>query len=104
VFTARYALSPYIKQIRFIFKGLMMVRSCNALLRMLLLCIRSYLKSVLRHRFLILGTCHPATLYVPEQGCEDSCLVFEGKVGPRGKMFGKHSLNGSKDLNWDECR
>jgi hypothetical protein len=24
VFTARYALSPYIKQIRFVFKGLMM--------------------------------------------------------------------------------
>jgi hypothetical protein len=26
VFTARYALSPYIKQIRFVFKGLMLIR------------------------------------------------------------------------------
>jgi hypothetical protein len=26
VFTARYALSPYIKQIRFVFKGLMVVK------------------------------------------------------------------------------
>jgi hypothetical protein len=25
VFTARYALSPYIKQIRFVFKGLMLI-------------------------------------------------------------------------------
>jgi hypothetical protein len=25
VFTARYALSPYVKQIRFVFKGLMVV-------------------------------------------------------------------------------
>jgi hypothetical protein len=25
VFTARYALSPYIKQIRFVFKGLMVI-------------------------------------------------------------------------------
>jgi hypothetical protein len=28
VFTARYALSPYIKQIRFFFKGLILHRSC----------------------------------------------------------------------------
>jgi hypothetical protein len=30
VFTARYALSPYIKQIRFVFKGLMLYREIIA--------------------------------------------------------------------------
>jgi hypothetical protein len=55
-FTARYARSPYIKQIRFVFKGLIKVKLCNALLRMPLVCIRSYLKSVLIHKFLILDT------------------------------------------------
>jgi hypothetical protein len=29
VFTARYALSPYIKQIRFVFKGLMLFRETS---------------------------------------------------------------------------
>jgi hypothetical protein len=29
VFTARYALSPYIKQIRFVFKGLKHIRRCK---------------------------------------------------------------------------
>jgi hypothetical protein len=39
VFTARYALSPYIKQIRFVFKGLM---QCHAALRApLILCQRA---------------------------------------------------------------
>jgi hypothetical protein len=33
-------------------------------LRMLLVCIRSYLKSVLRYKFLILDTYHPDTLYL----------------------------------------
>jgi hypothetical protein len=31
VFTARYALSPYIKQIRFVFKGLILFRKCSGL-------------------------------------------------------------------------
>ena len=39
------------------------VKSYSALLRMLLVRIRNYLKSFPRYRFLILGTTHPATLY-----------------------------------------
>jgi len=46
-------------------------KSCNALLRMLLVCISIYLKSVLRYTFLILDTYHPDTIYVREQGRED---------------------------------
>jgi hypothetical protein len=43
----------------------------NALLRMSIVCIHGYLKSVLRHKFLIFDACHPNTLYLREQGCED---------------------------------
>ena len=39
--------------------GLIKVKSCNVLLRMLLRCIRSYLKSFLRYEFLILDIYHP---------------------------------------------
>jgi hypothetical protein len=38
---------------------------------MLLVRIRSYLKSVLEYKFLILDTYHPDTVYLREQGCED---------------------------------
>jgi len=41
------------------------------LLRMLLVCIRNYLKSVLRYKFLILDTYRRNTLYLRQQGCED---------------------------------
>ena len=54
------------------------------------LCIRSYLKSVLRYKFLILDTCHPDILYLREQECEDPWLFFEAKRGPLAKTFGKH--------------
>jgi hypothetical protein len=33
VFTARYALSPYLKQIRFVFKGLKCIAMCSLLLK-----------------------------------------------------------------------
>ena len=46
------------------------VRSCNELLRMLRVCTRNYLKSVLSYKYLILDTCHLDTLLL-EQGCED---------------------------------
>jgi len=39
------------------------VKSCYALLCKQLLCIRSYLKSVLRYKFLILDTHHPDTIF-----------------------------------------
>ena len=74
--------------------SLIKVKSCNALLRMLLLCFRSYLTSVLRYKFLILDTCHPDALYLREQGCEDPWLFFEAKRGPRANKFWKHCLRG----------
>ena len=46
------------------------VKSCNALLCMLLVCIHSYLKSALSYTFLILFTCHLDTLYLHEVVCE----------------------------------
>jgi hypothetical protein len=52
---------------------------------MLLVCIRSYLKSVLAYKFLILDTYRLDTLF--EQRCE---LFFEGKMAPPGKKFEKH--------------
>jgi hypothetical protein len=54
--------------------------------------VRSYLKLLLTYKFLILGTYHPDTLYLREQGCEDAWLFFEGKRGPREKKFGKQWL------------
>jgi hypothetical protein len=43
--------------------NLLKVKSCNALLRMILVCNRSYLKSVLRRGILILDIYHPNILY-----------------------------------------
>ena len=51
--------------------------------------IRSYVKSVLRCKFLILDTYHLDTLYLHEQLCEDPWLFFKTTRGPRVKMFGK---------------
>jgi hypothetical protein len=64
--------------------SLIKVKSRNALLRMLLVCIRSYPKSVLRYKFL-LGTCHPNTLHLHEQEYEDSWLFCEAERGTRRK-------------------
>jgi hypothetical protein len=44
--------------------SLIRVKSCSALLRMLLVCIRSYLKSVLIYEFLILDTYHLTTVFM----------------------------------------
>jgi hypothetical protein len=57
--------------------------ACNTLLRMLLVYIRSYLKAVLRYKFLSLDTYHPDTLHLREQRFEGPWLVFEAKQGPR---------------------
>jgi hypothetical protein len=51
---------------------------------------RSYLKSVLRYKFLILETYYPDTLYLRKQGCQGAWLFFEAKGGPRAKTFGKY--------------
>ena len=69
---------------------LIKVKSWSALLHMLIVCIVSFPKSVLRYKYLILDTYHPATLYVHEQGDEDPSLFFEAKRGTRAKKFGKH--------------
>ena len=69
---------------------LIKVITCNALLRVLLPCIRSYLEPVLTRKFLILDTHHPETLYLRQPGCEDPWLFFEAKRGLRAQMFGKH--------------
>jgi len=46
---------------------------------MLLEFIRSYLKSALKYKYLILDTHLPDILYIREQGCEDPWLFFEQK-------------------------
>jgi len=61
-------------------------------------CIRSYLKSVLRYKFLIPDTYHPDTLYLREQWCENVWLFFETKRGPRAKNFRKHCLSDSTEI------
>ena len=50
---------------------------------MLLVGVRSYLKSVLRHRLLILDIHHPNSPYLREQGCP--WLFYETKRGSRAK-------------------
>jgi hypothetical protein len=57
---------------------LIKVKLCNASLRMLLLCIRSCLQSVLRYKFLILVPII-RKLYLREQGCEDPWLFLKPK-------------------------
>jgi hypothetical protein len=69
---------------------LIKVKSCNALWHMLLGYVRSYLKSVLRHKFLISVTYHQAIIYLREQGCEDPWAHFEAKRDTRAKTFGRH--------------
>jgi hypothetical protein len=70
--------------------SLFKVKSCKALLHMLQVNIRSYLKSVLRCTFLILDTYQPASIYRRQQRCEYPWLFFEAKRGPREKEIGEH--------------
>ena len=61
--------------------SLIKVKSCSALLRMLLVCILSYIKSVLRHKFLILDTYHPGPLYTRAKNVwKRSCVLFRTVV------------------------
>ena len=39
------------------------VKSCNASLLTLLVCLKIYIKSALRYKFLILNTSHPDTIF-----------------------------------------
>jgi hypothetical protein len=63
---------------------------------MLLVCISIYLKSLLKYKFLILGTQRPDTLYLCEQGCEYTWLFLEAKRGPRATKLGKHCISDSE--------
>ena len=55
------------------------------ILRMVTVCIGSYLKSVLRYKFLILDTYHPDSIHLCQQECE-------AKRGPRAKCLGSSGL------------
>ena len=78
-----------------------MAESRSALLRVLLVCVRICLESVLSHRFLILDTCHPGILYLREQVCEDPWLFFEAKKGVREQQsFGKHWIRQYANSNF----
>ena len=54
-------------------------KTCNALLRILLVRIRSYLQSVLKYNFLNFGYYHPDDQYLREQECDDPWLLFAPK-------------------------
>jgi hypothetical protein len=68
---------------------LVTIKSHNALLRMLLVCIHSYLKSILRYKYLILDTQHPDDLYLCQQGREDPWLIFGNQNESVNKQFCK---------------
>jgi hypothetical protein len=65
------------------------VQSCSALLRMLVVFIGSYRKSVLIYTFLMLDSRRLDALYLNEQGCEDPWLFFEHKRGRLAITFVK---------------
>ena len=62
------------------------VKSYNVLLPV---CIRSYLISFLRYKFLILDTYRPDLLYSYEQECEDPWLFFETERATPAKIYGE---------------
>jgi len=74
---------------------------------MLLVCIPSYLKSLLR--FLILDTYHPDTLYeyLREEGYEDLLLFFEAERRPCRSQWPhglRHGSMATQSKAWVYCR
>jgi len=63
--------------------SLIKVKQCNALLRMVPVCIDSYLKSVLRYKLLLLDICHPM---------RGSVVIFRNQRSPRAKELGETLL------------
>jgi hypothetical protein len=59
---------------------------------MQLVCIRIYLKSILRYKFLILNTYHPGTSYLREQECEDPGSFSEPKGDREQKSLGNTAI------------
>jgi hypothetical protein len=57
---------------------------------MILECIRGYVKSVPKYKFLIFDTYRLGTLCYREQGYEGSWLFFEAERGPTAKKLGKY--------------
>jgi len=68
------------------------IQSRNALLRVLLVRIRGYIKSVLRYELLIFDTYHPDTLYLSKQGCWNVTEMSKGKG--KGKSVPLQAWNG----------
>jgi hypothetical protein len=65
------------------------VQQCNVLVRMLQVCISCYLKSVLRHKFLILDTYHPDTLLTWAR-MGGSVVILRTPKGYARKKFDKN--------------
>jgi hypothetical protein len=68
--------------------SLIKIKSCNALLRLLLVCICSYLQLFLRYKYLILDTYHLDTQHLHEQGGEDLWLLSKPNGVLKQKCLG----------------
>ena len=66
------------KSVQVIFEPPCNLKSCNVLLRIVLICIRNYQKSAFN--FVLISFGH---LYLREQGCEDERLFFKTIGDPR---------------------
>jgi hypothetical protein len=72
--------------------SLFKVESCNALLHMLLVCICSYLKSVLRYKFLILDTYRPDTCIYVSKDVRILCYFSRPKRVRQQESLGNAAL------------
>jgi len=52
---------------------------------MLMVCIRIYIKSLMRYTFLILDTCYLDSVYLHEQGSEGFVVIFRSQKEPDNK-------------------
>jgi hypothetical protein len=66
----------------------------------MLVCINIYPKSVLRYKYLILGTYHLDTLYLVEHECECSWFFFEAEMSLRPTKFRNSSLKLLQDSSY----
>jgi hypothetical protein len=71
------------------------VKLCNSVLHMILVCMRRYLKSLLRYRCLTLDTYHPNILYLREKNLRIRGYFSKPKRAREQKKFGKHWLSDS---------
>jgi hypothetical protein len=67
--------------------GQFKTKSCSPLSCVLLVFVSSYLQSLVRYTFLILGTNLPDIVYLRDLECEDPWLIFEAKTNPRVKKI-----------------